>query len=309
MNLVLLIISDLRRLLRERMVVRSLSFPILLTAGTLVLTLFAAWISEPNPTVALSPQLDSPELRMELKAAGFQTMRVDDPNQAVEQGKVWAGMTQNNILISGPSPLLLPLEAIFRETKEAPWRPDPLENPPKPDTGDFGTTIMKLLSAIYALYGVVIGAASLTRDRADGTLEVGYTLPISRWLFPASRWLAASAVITLFLITGSAVIMAMVGYEHLASVLRNGCAAILTATALGVMATSAAGRGQNLSSGLGKGLSLATMLFGVGYALPSIAIYLPLASLNSQSNGIAPLFVAIFIGVSSCLLFAYRSAR
>ena len=63
----------LRRMLRESLVIRSLAFPVALTAGTLVMTLMVVAYVRARPVIALTEPLAVPELAARLTEAGFRS--------------------------------------------------------------------------------------------------------------------------------------------------------------------------------------------------------------------------------------------
>jgi ABC-type transport system involved in multi-copper enzyme maturation permease subunit len=166
-----------------------------------------------------------------------------------------------------------------------------------------------LVLAIYALYGVVFGAAMVARDRDQGTLEVELSLPVPAWTHGASRWIAASLVLASWMVLGVAAFVAWIGVEDPGAVVRIGLAAATGAVALGLGSVGRAGLKVGFASSLAAGLTAASALFGLGYAAPDIGVHLPLGSIVAGGDGWTPLAVSAALGVAAVALFALRTAR
>ena len=295
----------LRRMLREPLVVRSLVFPVALTAGTLVLTLLVVAYVRARPVVALPAHLHVVELTQPLEERGFRPRVFDEPLAAVDEGRAWAGTDGTVLALSDAGSKALVLESTVRQHLDAPWRPDPvIKLPEAPQAHRFGKAVAGLLAAVFGLYGVVFGAGMIARDRAGGTLEVEMTLGVPRWVHGAARWMAGSVILVGFLWAGLALFEALLGTGQPVTLAIHGAAGAIGATALGVLAMSRAGPRNNFSGPLAAALSAATGLFGLGYALPDIGRMLPMASVVTGGPPLVPMAVALLLGAVSMALFA-----
>ncbi len=294
----------LRRLLREGLVLRSLTFPVVLTAGTLLLTLLVVAYIRARPVVALDAALATPELTATLQADGFRAEVLHDPLGAARAGDVWAGTDGETLVLTDPSVKALLFESRVRAATGATWRPDPkITLPAAPAAAAFGGAVGGLLAAVFGLYGVVFGAGTIARDRDGGTLEVEQSLGVGRWVHPAARWLAGSALLALYLGAGLALFEALLGLPDVWQMARHGSAAALGATGLGILAMARSGQRGAFSGPLAGALSVATGLFGLGYAAPAVGQYLPMASLVAGGGGYMPLAASVAIGAVAIAWF------
>lgn len=290
--------SHLQRLMREGIVVRSLAFPVVLTGGTLMLTLAVVAWDRASPVVAVHEH--DRALVPALQAIATRPVVVDDPVAAFDDGDAWAAIAGDDLYLSVTGRKALAVEGVLRDARGAAWRPDPeVPLPAAPAAAAFGKRVAALISGVYALYGVVFGAGIVARDREGGTLEVEATLGVRRWVHGTSRWIAASAVLVVFVATGLAGVDALLGTGGLGPAITNGAAAILGATALGTAAMGAAGPRSRFSGPLSAALIVATALFGLGYAVPAVGQWLPMASLAASGDGIAPLLVGLLFGAAA----------
>ena len=71
---------------------------------------------------------------------------------------------------------------------------------------------------------------------------------------------------------------------------------------------SRGGPRTNFSGPLAGALSAATGLFGLGYALPAVGSWLPMASVVTGGSPIAPLGVALLLGLLATWMFARNAS-
>jgi hypothetical protein len=305
----LLTVALLRRLAREGLVVRSLSFPIALTLGTLVLTVgFVAWLRY-TPTVALSPELATDSLQVALVDGGFRPIVVDDPHAALTDGTAWAATDGHTLWMRGGGPGALVVESLVRRHVAASWRPD--ADVPRPGLSAataMGRRVVVLLGVLFALYGVVFGAGMVARDRDDGTFEVELSLGVSRWVHGAARLVAGSSVLAAFLILGVALCGAILGLDDPLAMTRHALACAAGSTAIGLLAIGRGGLQAGFTGPLALGMSVATGLLGVGVAAPGLGAWLPLASLTTAGSGWEALVGAAALSGVALALFTWRSA-
>lgn len=299
--------SHLQRLLREGMIRRALGFPVVLVGLVLFMTLLVAGVFRGPSVVAVQGSLD-PAAEAALREAGLTTLIVADARAAVQARDAVFGVTSAEWLSAGGRDGTV-AEAALRRARGSPWWPEP---PPLPDAAfgrAQGRRMAMLVLAIYALYGVVFGAAMVARDRDQGTLEVELSLPVPGWTHGASRWLAASLVLGSWMMLSVAAFVAWIGVEDPGAVGRIGLAAATGAVALGLGSVGRAGLKVGFAASLAASLTAASALFGVGYAVPAIGVHLPLASIIAGGDGWTPLAASAALGAAAVALFALRTAR
>lgn len=297
----------LRRLLREGLVLRSLAFPVGLTAGTLVVTLAVVGWVRPQRTVAVPHDLD-PALSLSLEEAGFMPVSSDAPPEDVGSRAAWAGTDGHTVWWSFPTPDNLVLEAVVREHVGADWTPSSVAQLPQADSSaGAGLMVVRLIGALFVLYGIVFGVGMVARDRDDATLEAELALPVPRWVHGASRWLSGSLLLVSFFTVCVLVFAALFSLEDMGAVMRHGAAAGSGAIAVGLMVVGRSGLKSGFSSVLSMGLLAGTVLMGLGMVVPSVAAWLPVASLLTGGAGWAPLGGALLLGGASSLVFGWRS--
>ncbi|NCG18338.1 MAG: ABC transporter permease subunit [Rhodobacterales bacterium] len=299
----------IRRLFREGMVVRSMLWPPVLTAGTLVGTMVVVVLLKSPATVAI-PSTLSAELTRELTAAEFQLIWVDDPAAAVKRGDVWAGTDGTTLWLTQGDGGSVSLESIVRKHHGSAWRPVPPKQLPGADQSSLaGTTFVQIITILFALYGVVFGIGMVARDRDDGTLEAELSLPISRWVPGAARWIAGTLVLSIFLGYSIAIFDAIIGVTNPLQLMRHGIAACGGSMTLGIIVIGTAGTKQGFSGPLAFALTSATALFGVGFSALAIAPYVPLASVFAGGSGWSPLGLTLASGVLTGAGFGWRSGK
>ncbi|MFK7928197.1 MAG: ABC transporter permease subunit [Myxococcota bacterium] len=300
--------AHLKRLLRENMARRALGFPVVLTTLTLLATLAVVSIGRGRPIVSVHP--DTPaSLQAAVESSGLQTLTDANPHERVQERGAVLGIHGTQLWSVGGRDALI-AEAHARRTLGSTWTPKPPPLPGPDQSQQQGMTIATLLLAIYALYGVVFGAGMIARDRDDATLEVELTLALPRWIHGATRWLAATLVVGLWIGLAVAFTAVLMGLPDPWATARHGLGAAAAAVALGLASVGRAGLRSGFAASLAAGLSVTTGLLGLGYALPAVGAWLPLGSLAAQSGtGWPPLLGSLVIAALSIGVFTWRSAR
>lgn len=306
--LILLTASMLRRLTREGLVLRSLTFPTALTVGTLMLTIGAvAWLRW-DPLIAITA--DVADLEPALVANGLRVEVMEDPQSAVENEDAWAGTDGHTVWLSGQGPKALVLESVVREAAGASWRPDAdVPKPPLEVAVAMGHTIVVLLGLLFALYGVVFGAGMVARDRDSGTLEIELALPVPRWVHGTTRLLTGTLSLSVFLALGIVMVDAVIGVPDVTARIRHGIATSCGATCLGLLVIGRGGLRSGFTGPLTSGMSVAAGLMVAGYTFPGLAVWLPMASFTTQASGWEAMATATGLAVVTVAVFTRRSAR
>ena len=301
----LLTTNLVRRMLREGLVLRSLTFPLAITAGALLGTPAVVAVGGTPPVIVTSDPALVPALTRALSGREITVLVDADPAAFVASGRARAGTDGHRVWTMGLRAETLMIESADRETLNAPWKFDPVTRLPDGSVGArLGTMIGRLLSGVFAMYGVVIGAGTVARDRDDGTLAAELSLPIPHWVHGASRWIAGSLVLAAFSATGVVLFTALIGNTDPAALARSAAAADATATALGLWAVGRAGLRGGFAGPLAAGLTGATAIFGVGYRWPAIGAWIPIASLATDGDGWAPLGASLLVGLAAIVSFA-----
>lgn len=298
--------AHLRRLLREGMVRRALAFPVLVTFVTLLGTIAVVGTWRGLPTVAVGPEVTATD-RQAFKEAGLWIEEVEAAADAVRAGDAVATFDGTR-LTAAPGPVGTRAEAVLRETRGT-WR---LQTAPPPDarfTARFGGRVFLLLAAIYALYGVVFGAGTVARDRDDRALKVELCLPVPRWVHGVVRITAGALILAGWNAVALAFTAALLGIESPVDALVDGVAGSLVAVGLGLASVGRSGIKSGFAATLAVGLAAATALFGLGWALPMVGQFLPLASIIAGGAAPWPLVTGGVIAALCVALFTLRSAR
>ncbi len=299
-----------RRLSREGIVVRSLTFPIGLVIGTLVLTIGVVAYIRFTPVVALTANMATPALIAELEENEFRPLITETPKAVLDDNEAWAATDGETLWLRGGGPQTLVVEALIRERINAPWRPN--TQVPKPDLSAataMGRNIVVLLGVLFSLYGVVFGAGMVARDRDDFTFEVELSLGVSRWVHGVVRILAGSSILAAFLCLGVALCTAILGLDDPAAMVRHAIACATGATCIGLLAIGRSGIQSGFTGALALGMSLATACFALGAALPSVGQWIPMASLVAgESSGWQALVGTGVLALAALLVFTRRSA-
>lgn len=298
--------ANVRRLLREGMVRRALGFPVVLTVGTLLATLVVVAVSRGLPTVAVTDAVTDEDIAM-FEAADLVVVTTDDPEYAVAHGDADAAFDGTTLFMGeGRGPIQA--EGALRRARNSPWWVEAEPLPSTRFTRQQGSIIGRLLAAIYALYGVVFGAGMVARDRDDATLEVELALPVPRILHGLARWIAGSAVLGLWVVLGVSLAGALLGLDDTPTRMLDALAGSTMAVALGLASIGRAGLRSGFAGSLAAGLAVTTGLLGLGYGLPVLGHYLPLASIVA-TGGLIPFAVSLLLGLGAVAIFTLRSAR
>ncbi len=298
------------RFLREGLVLRALVWPGLVCALALVGTAGAyAWFGV-SPRVLVS----EPELVVPFSEAGFMVEVHSDPAGEIAGGRAWRGVwKEGDTWVFGRASGgrgSFRIEALLRDISGARWRLDIPELEARPTDVDRQARLMAgIIGLFFTLYGVVMGAGSVFRDRGNGCLEGEMALPIPFWAHAAARLLALSVVVvpsftaTLLLIDG------LIGISHVADWVLHGGAATLAGGSLGLMATSAPTLDRGFSAPLSRALTVSMAMLTVGWSFPAFGAWLPLASLGAFMHGATPSPVAALGAVLIAALATLRFGR
>lgn len=274
------------RLAREGLVVRALLWPGLLASGALVGSAAAVAILSSAPEIGVPP--GSTEVIHRLEEAGFTVRPVADPEAALAAGEVdrAAWPTERGwALAAGPATTLaLRAEGAIRDASGAPWTihvPPPAARPP--DAGRAAGAMAGLLGVLFALYGVVLGAGALVRDRDGGVLEGDLSLPLPFYAHAAARMLAASAVMGVALGSTLLLLHGLVGLPDVGAWAWHGLFASAAGAVLGTGALGA--RGEGFSGPLSRALTASLGLAGLGLVRPELGAWLPISSLLAMWRG------------------------
>lgn len=308
-----LIQAQLLRIAREGLVVRALAWPGLLTALTLAASSAVVLAFYADKAIAIEP--GHPEIVQELQEKGLQVQEVGDPQALLETGEVpraaWTVDHHWHLGTLRAGRLTLTSEATLRQHIDANW----LLRTPKPggrpvELRATVRVLMGMLGVLFALYGVVFGAASLSRDRADGSLEAELALPVPRALHSLARTLSATLALGVGVALTVGLLDAMLGVQQPGAWIAAVSLAGVTTTALG-QAWMSAVRGESLTGPLSRGMTLALGGIALGFRWPELGRHLPLASLGSmvKNQSPSPLAWALTLAVLalSCWVFARRT--
>lgn len=306
--LIALTAGTLLRLCREGMVVRALAWPGLLASVALVASAGAVGVLAGGDDVVIPT--DMPGLARALEEVGLEVTEAARPLEAsglaiAADGEGWV------IRTTRPGPANLAAEAALREVVGAAWVPVAAPLPAR--TADLDRTtgwIAGLVDLLFALYGVVLGAGTVLRDREEGVLEAELALPVPAWLHGASRLLASCLALGLGLAATLLLLDALVGITGLGGWLLQGLAASVGGVALGLYAMRTPG--ASFSGPASRALGLCLGLVGAGMTLPVVGATLPVASVSALlaggAPGLAPLGLACLASVGAVWAFG-RGAR
>ncbi len=292
------------RLVREGFVVRALAWPGLLAAGAMVGTaLIVGLMGSPVDEVAsLAMRAEDAALVQERVAAASLELRVDpDPERAVAEGRAsraaWReadpGGAGERWVVAAPSagPTTFRIEAILRDQAQAAWR---IEVPPETArsavvAGQSGRMGL-IISVLFALYGVVMGAGLAWRDRAEGVVEAALTLPVPPWTQAAGRLVGLGVVLGLGQLATLQLMHGIMAMDRPLAIAGNGLVATVVACALGLSAVASPGAAdRGFAAPLSRALGFVTALMGLGAGLPAVGAWLPVASLGALAVGSSPL--------------------
>ncbi|HEY2773329.1 MAG TPA: hypothetical protein VGK20_04665 [Candidatus Binatia bacterium] len=285
------------RLLREGLVIRALAWPGVLTAFSMFASaaLTIAWRN--NPVI----YVDDSALVAPLAAEHFEVRVAPDAAATLKDGRaeraVWR---EGDRLVLGATwggLLTYKAESVLRDYVGERWR---LQLPPpvkrsrdsvelRPFTG----LLAGIVGLLFTLYGVVIGAGSLYRDRSSGVLESDLALAIPRWIHGAARLVALAVVLGPALVVSLFVVDALMPIHSVQTWIFVGFMAALFGGALGVVLLARAGSQKGFSAPLSQALSTSMGLITLGYVQPGFGHYLPLVSLGSAFAGTPPSWAVV----------------
>lgn len=277
------------RLLREGLVVRALVWPGLLTALSMFISASVTIAWRNNPLIYVS----DPAVVAPLEAADFVVKVVDDAEATIRDGRseraVWREGDRLVLGVTWGGMLSYKAESVLRDLVEERWRlevPSPQKRRRdsvelRPVTG----LLAGVVALLFTLYGVVIGAGSLYRDRASGVLESDLALPVPRWVHAAARLVALAAVLGPALIVSLFVVDTLLPIHKLYQWMFTGILAALVGGMLGVAMMGRAKSTRGFSGPLSQALTLCMFLIGLGFAIPAVGTFLPLVSLGSSFGG------------------------
>ncbi len=302
-----LLADHVRRLVRDGLVVRSVVFPVVLLVVTVTATVAVVVLTTEAGVVAVSGAGNTPGLRAAVEAEGYGYLVVDDPGQAVRDLRAQIG-TDGTTLWTAAAPARL--EQHVRTALATAWVPEaPAPHDDRPDPqNDRGTRGMAVfLGMIFTLYGVVMGAGSLVRDRDEGTLDAELSLPISHLSQGLVRWLAPSIVLGLSYVYGVSLLASLMGLQEAAEIAQHGVAALSTGCALGLASAAGSGRQRGFAGAMSLGLVATFVLWGFGVGMRDAGLPIPVVSLISEgaNPGLALVF-ATGVGLVSASIFAWR---
>lgn len=302
-------IAIVMRLLREGLVVRALAWPGLLTALSMFISasVTIAWRS--NPVIYVSEA----SLVQPLEAAEFKVIVADDPEATLKDGRaeraVWKEGDRLVLGVTWGGALSFKAESVLRNLTGERWRlevPAPTKRRRdsvelRPVTG----LLAGVVALLFTLYGVVIGAGSLYRDRSSGVLESDLALPIPRWIHAAARLVALAAVLGPALVVSLFIVDGLLPIYRLYYWMFAGLFAAVLGGTIGVALMARAQSGRGFSGPLSQALTVTMALISVGFVWPELGRFLPLVSLGAAFSGnhaslwIAPVALLVAFAVSA----------
>lgn len=284
-----LTLAVMLRLLREGLVVRALAWPGLLASLALVTTAgaYAAWGTA--PTIAVG----SEELIAPLQAYGFQVKLAEDPETLLREGLVihaiWREEQRWVLGRAWSGRATLKAEAALRDFAADRWR---LEIPPlqaRPgDVNRQASLMAGVIGLLFTLYGVVMGAGALYRDRSSGALESELALPVPNWMHAGARLLALLLVLGPALVISLLIVSALLVIDNVGLWMLTGTCAALVGGTIGFTLMARAVAAHGFSGPLSRSLTLTMAAMALGWWQPEFGRWLPLVSLGSFLAGTAP---------------------
>ena len=305
----LLIAALLARLVREGLLLRALVWPGLLSAVSLVGTALVVGVLRGAPTVAVA----DPALAPLLERGGFGSHVVADPLAEFESGRVDKALVPTEkglrLMTRTTSQELRNIESIARDAIGAQWRIEIEPEPPPADLRMPTRMVAALVAILFTLYGVVLGAAVLYRDRQEGVIEAELSLPLPIWIHAFARLLATCVGLVVAYVTTLALLDGLLGIYQLGPWLLQGSAATITGAALGLGAM-ALGKSESFSTPLSKALIASMALLFAGNSGAAFAAWTPIASMGTLlvggTPGIVPLALSFVAGAGATFIFHRR---
>jgi hypothetical protein len=298
--------SIVLRLLREGLVVRALAWPGLLTALSLFVSAAVTIAWRQNPVIYVSDA----SMAAPLEAAHF--LPIIDPAAAASladgraERAVWREDGRLVLGVTWGGTLTTKAEGALRDAVGERWR---IESPPpqksERDRGELRLitgAVAGIVGLLFTLYGVVIAAGSLYRDRSSGVLESDLALPVERWLHAAARLVALSVVLGPALAVSLWIVDALLPISDLPTWMFADLLATLTGGALGVALMARANAGRGFSGPLSQALTASMALISFGYVQPAIGRFLPLTSLGAMFAGQDPSWVIVPVALAASVV-------
>ncbi|HYC01273.1 MAG TPA: ABC transporter permease subunit [Candidatus Limnocylindrales bacterium] len=304
-----LTLAVLLRLLREGLVVRAMAWPGLLASLALVGTAgaYAAWGTTPDVYVS------TPELVAPLQTDGFRVFVVENPEPLLLTGQATRAIwREGDIYVLGRTwggRATHRAESVLREAAGDRWRLEipPLEARPG-DVRNQAALLAGIIALLFTLYGVVMGAGALYRDRSNGALEAELALPVPVWMHACARVLALTAVLSPALIVSLLVVDSLMAIDHLTRWLVVGTSAAVAGGAIGFAMMARGSAEKGFSGPLSRALTATMALMAVGWWQPGIGRFLPLLSLGSFMHGAVPSYL-VAAGAAAAVLLVTADFR
>lgn len=277
------------RFLREGFVVRALLWPGLLCSLAIVVTAAIYVQVGTSPVIYVTEGTWTPVF----EEHNFVVREHASPETLLANGQavrgVWKDGTQTVFGHSMGGRQTLIAESLLRDYTRAPWRIEvpPLEERPAEVRRQAGL-MAGIIGLLYTLYGVVMGAGSLFRDRSSGFLESELAMARPTWLPAASRMLALGCILAPALAATLLSIDALMPIDNLTLWLIHGVAAAAMGGTLGLYLVARSSLDKGFSAPLSRALMVATALLGLGYMQPEVGRILPVCSLGAFLYGTTP---------------------
>lgn len=299
--------------LREGLIVRALAWPALLTGVAMTGAVAVAAAVYSSDTIAV----DEPALVEPLRQAGLRVSLVEDPEAALESGRLdraaWAEGEGWVLAARFAGPASLRAEGVLRRHAGAAWVPEvPHAGGRERQVGAAVRVMLGQLALLFVLYGVVFGAGGLLRDREDGTLEAELALPLAPRWHAAARILAAGTLLGVAFGASVLLLHGIIGVGRPLAWCVGATTGALAGVALGLGLMARAGRTESLSGPLSRAMVVGMGAVGLGWARPELGRHLPIAALGALVRDLPPsaLGPALALGGVglACWVFE-RSAR
>lgn len=305
-----LTLAVMLRLLREGLVVRALAWPGLLASLALVGTAGAYAVWGTTPTIAIGTE----ELRAPLQERGFRVALVEHPEALLREGSIsraiWKEEERWVLGRSWSNRTTTMAEAALRDFAGDRWR---VEVPPleaRPGDIDREASLMAgVIGLLFTLYGVVMGAGALYRDRTTGALESELALPVPSWMHAAARLLALLAVLGPGLVISLMIVTALLAINNVELWILTGTSAALTGGTLGFALMARAAANHGFSGPLSRALTATMAAIALGWWQPSLGCWLPLVSLGSFLAGTAPSLAIAPLALAAAVLATFDFNR
>ncbi len=283
----------LLRLSREGMIIRALAWPGLLSGMAVVGTVLVVTQCGAQPTQAPHVALhadDAALLRAAVRDAGLQVRLDPDPASAVAAGRAERAAWQSDDRWVLQAPRLdlatTRVEALLRDQAQASWRIQVPPDPPRQQAiEEQAGRMASLVAVLFTLYGVVMGAGLAWRDRGEGVVEATLPLPVPAWTHAAARILALGVGMSAGVLGTLQLLHGIFGMEDPLRWMLHGCLASATGAAVGLATVGGSGASRRGFSGpLSRAMAIVAGLLGLGWGLPGVGAFLPIASLSAAGT-------------------------